>query len=662
MAGATLAFGGGERPDVVFVLVDDLRWDAFSFMGHPFVETPQLDRLRSEGAWMEQAFVTTSICCPSRATFLTGTYASRHGVIDNHGSEYVPELTPSFTESLREVGYRTAMIGKWHMGHGDEPRPGFDHWLSFEGQGVYWDPIFNINGERRQESGYTTDLLTRHALGFIEQQPLDEPYFLMLSHKAVHEPFEPAERHLGLWGKDREVAEPLSYRDGFAGKAKWQRREQVMDRRWERRDREWDGMEIPLAIEPTPFKRSQWYVDQLRCLAAVDDGIGELMKVLERRGTLERTVIVVAGDNGYFHGEHRRWDKRVPYEEAMRIPIIVFYPREIAPGTTVSELVTNVDFAPTILDYAGLEKTAVMQGDSTRSLLAGQEVEGWREAVFYEYFVDLTHTIPATIAVRTDRYKFVRYPGIDDLDELYDLEKDPDEMTNVVAYRRYAQVRSRMEALLEQEAALAGWHPEVRPLNIAEVRGPEGTVLRLTSADGDWVSTGMGAAAPEGEALVVRDGKLRFTGRSGLVYPATEAMNLSQGPILIEARIKAAADGVLLAQSAEDTGIKVFIEDGKPGLVLFRHTWIGVHSTLDAEDSILGKWTDLRIEIDWNRARLYVDGRLSAEMSLPVPIDSAELGELWIGLNAEPEVYERTPNDGFSGDLAFLTVHRTTLR
>lgn len=651
MGGLAPASGetAGERPDVVFVLVDDLRHDAFSFRGHPFVETPHMDALRERGAWMENAFVTTSICCPSRATFLTGTYASRHGVIDNQGAEYVPEITPSFTEQLRAGGYRAAMIGKWHMGHGDQPRPGFDYWLSFEGQGVYLNPVFNINGEKVQREGYTTDLLNSYALDFIRNQPFEEPYFLMLSHKAVHEPFEPAERHRGLWGTDREVAEPPSYRDTFEGKAEWQRRNQVKDISWERRDRDLEGMEIPAAIPEEDFARSRWYVDQLRCLASVDDGVGKIMAALEERGTLNRTVIVIAGDNGYFHGEHRRWDKRVPYEEGMRIPMIIFYPGKIADGTTITELVTNLDFAPTILEYAGLEKTPLMQGQSMTPLLSGEPVK-WREAVFYEYFVDLVHSIPATLAVRTDRYKFIRYPALDDLDELYDLQKDPHEMVNRIGHRRYAEVRREMEETLERMIQESGWRPDVRPHNIADYRGPRGRFIDLRVSGDAVVNQASADVSPSGKVKTMGDFMI-FDGKVNLDCAPGVMTNAGQGPAIIETWIKAEADGVIASQSNPEAGWKLFIQDGKPGVTVFRKTWIGSHSTLDGKERIMGRWAHLRVILDWNRFRLEVDGELAAEMALPMAYETESPSSLIVGASAEPDVFVETPTNRFVGKM-----------
>lgn len=648
------------RPDIVFVLVDDLRWDAFSFMGHPFVKTPNIDRLRSQGAMMANAFCTTSLCGPSRATFLTGTYDSRNGVVDNQGAEYVPAITPPFTVELQKAGYRCAFMGKWHMADSDEPRPGFDYWLSFRGQGVYNDPLFNINGKHVQEYGYTTDLLTDYAIDFIRKQPVDQPFFLEISHKAVHEPFTPPPRDKDIWGGPTlAVKKPESYDDTFAGKAVWQRREHVFDDRWDRRDRDWAKVEVPAAIPTEPFTRGEWYAEQLRCVAAVDEDLGKVIDLLKERGTLDRTLIVVAGDNGYFHGEHRRWDKRVFYDEAMRIPMIFFYPKEIAPATTVKQLVANVDFAPTILDFAGIKKTPVMQGESMRPLLEGRTVP-WRKAVFYEYWVDLVHSIPTTVAVRTDHYKFVRFPEINDLDELYDLERDPHEMVNLVADRAYADVRDTMEKLLDEKIKEVGWTPRPSPLNIAHLRGPEGAWLDLRTDGGKVVNAAGGGTLPA-NALEVADGAIQFNGHEALTLPPSEELNLAHGPVVIDCWVRPIADGVILAQATHDAGVKLFIQDGMPGLALFRRTWIGVHSTVDGRKNVLGDWVHLRAVIDLKAISLSVDEKEVASMPLPLSYDAKQLAPLVIGAGTKPEVNQQAPDSGFQGELKRLRIARERL-
>jgi N-acetylglucosamine-6-sulfatase len=485
-----------KRPDIVFVLLDDLRWDALSYLGHPYIETPNIDRLRAQGAHMANAFVTTSICCPSRATFLTGTYASRHGVIDNETSEYDPQQTPPLTRYLQEAGYRTAMIGKWHMGYSGHPRPHFDEWLSFDGQGKYYDPEFiYTDGSREKLKGYTTDILTDRAIEFIERQDSREPYFLMLSHKAVHEPFQPAPRHEAAYGANIRDPEPVSWSDTYEGKPKWQRRQRIKDVRWNWRTGDIARETLPASIAPEPWQERSKYVKQLRCLAAVDDGVGRIVEALQARGTLENTLIVFTSDNGYFHMEHRRWDKRLAYEESMRIPMVVVYPGRIQPASTVTEMVTNLDFAPTVLAYAGLEVPAGMQGQSMQSLFEGNP-SGWREHVFYEYWTDLVHAIPTMRAVRGKRYKLIDYPMLDEIDELYDLHADPHEMDNLVEDPAHAEIYAEMQQHLERESAQVEWRDDVFPLNLPRVRGPEGVLMHLAVEKGEVVDLSKKRSCP----------------------------------------------------------------------------------------------------------------------------------------------------------------------
>ncbi|MEM7317236.1 MAG: sulfatase, partial [Planctomycetota bacterium] len=430
-------------PDIVFVLVDDLRWDALSYKNHPYVKTPHIDQLRMRGASFKNAFVTTSICCPSRATYLTGVYANQHGVIDNETSEYNPDVTPPVTKYLQQAGYRTAMLGKWHMGQTARPRRYFNHWVSFKGQGKYQDPLFNINGKRVQESGYTTDILNDKAINFIKRQPKDRPYFLMLSHKAVHQPFQPAPRHAMAFGPDDQVKAPESFLIDMKNKPLWQRRQLVRDVRWDWRTRDTESESIPETIPLAPWEGDARAINQFRCVAAVDDGIGRIVETLKQRGTLDKTLIIFTSDNGYFHWEHRRWDKRLAYEESLRIPMVMALPGKIQPNSTVTKLVSNLDFAPTVLSFAGVPVPKQMQGQTMTALLDPKETQStqpWRNELFYEYWVDLVHEIPTMIALRTDKYKLIRFPEIHDLDELYDLEADPHELNNLAVDPAYSKL------------------------------------------------------------------------------------------------------------------------------------------------------------------------------------------------------------------------------
>ena len=426
------------RPNIVFMLIDDLRWDAMSSLGHTFVKTPNLDRLRGEGVLFSNTFVTISLCTPSRGCFLTGTYAHRHGVTDNTGKEFDPAKTPHFPLLLQKAGYETAYVGKWHMARHANPRPGFDYWLSFRGQGVYIDPPLNENGREFQAKGYMTDILTDKAVEWLGRKH-EKPFCLYIGHKAVHGPFTPADRHKDLYS-DVTPPEPPNYRDDLSTKPAWQRR-----------DRRLKSVEpVPASVTPPPWPpQNEAWMNYFRTLSAVDDSVGLIYDELKRQNLLDNTIFIFTSDNGYFKGEHAGLsDKRLAYEEALRIPLIVRLPRAARPKSTVSEMVLNIDVAPTVLDYAGLKPEAGMQGRSIRPLLEGKKT-AWRNSFLYEYWVDLNQ-IPRMVAVRTRTHKYIRYPDIQDIDELYDLAKDPHEMRNVALDPAYAAKKKELATELDK--------------------------------------------------------------------------------------------------------------------------------------------------------------------------------------------------------------------
>jgi N-acetylglucosamine-6-sulfatase len=646
------------KPDVLFVLLDDLRWDALGYMNHPYVKTPNIDRLRSRGAMMANALVTTSICCPSRATFVTGTLANRHGVIDNESSDYNPEVTPPLTKYLQEAGYRTAMIGKWHMGNSGAPRPYFDFWLSFNGQGVYHDPLFNINGQKIEHKGYTTDLLTDYAIDFIKKQPKGQPFFVMLSHKAVHEPFMPAARHKDAFGAAAKLAEPPSYSEDFADKPAWQRRQATREVRWHYRTREIEEEKLPAAVPAEPWKDYNKYVDQLRCLAAVDEGLGKIIELLRERGTLDNTLIVFTSDNGYFHMEHRRWDKRLAYEESMRIPMLVVYPGHIPAGSTVNQLVTNADFAPTILSYAGLPVPPQMQGASMKPLFEEQNPR-WRNAVFYEYWKELVHSIPAMTALRTDRYKLITYPEIKDLDELFDLEKDPHEMNNLALDPAHAALHASMKSQLEEAKIYSGWSANAFPKNFPRINGPEGIQLDLSVQNGALVDRAKSGVTFQPQNVPVRDDSAVFDGSTAVVrVPFQKPIDPAGWPFRLDLTVNPKTDGVIAVQSTADYGYKVFIQDGRPGVAVHCKSWVDTTTVVDGPASILGKWTDLRVLIDYNRLVLVVDGVVAESVSLPLPFSGSPKTPLLIGKNGDHAVVAGVPDKPFAGSIKRFTIQR----
>ena len=411
-----------NKPNIIFILTDDQRYDAMSCAGHPWLKTPNMDRLAKEGVLFRNAFVTTSLCSPSRGSFLTGCYAHTHEVFRNTGKDPKPS-SPTFPRLLQKAGYETAFIGKWHMSRQDSPRPGFEHWVSFSGQGRYEKNKLNVDGQTVRSETYVTDELTNYAVRFLKRDH-NKPFMLYLSHKAVHAPFKPAKRHKNLYS-DVEIKSRHNPKDNLKTKAEWGRN---MDKNW----------------------KSQ-VLDYYRSLVAVDESIGRVLDTLEQIKALDNTVIIFAGDNGYFHGEHGgMWDKRAAYEPSMRIPLIMRYPRLVRSATVCEEMVLNIDLAPTILELAGVSIPGTMQGQSWLSVLKGHP---GRKSFLYEYFqeADRKYKRPTVIAVRTKQWKYVTYPLDDNLaGELYDLRTDHEELSNLVGNPGYADITEQMKRELAQ--------------------------------------------------------------------------------------------------------------------------------------------------------------------------------------------------------------------
>lgn len=441
------------RPNIVFVLIDDLRWDELGIAGHPFIRTPNIDRIAREGARFRHAFMTTPLCSPSRASFLTGQYAHTHGITDNTDRSAASHRLITFPGLLHESGYETAFIGKWHMGNDDAPRPGFDRWVSFKGQGAYRDPEINEDGRSVRPSGYITDILNGYAVEFIRRQR-NKPFLIYLAHKAIHpevtqnndgsvnladaELFIPAERHRNLY-----AGRPIPHRPNYG-------REPVGKPALQRRI----GNLPPLGAATAT--RDATILGRQRSIAAIEDGVGEILKALKETGRLDDTVIVFTSDNGYFYGEHGlSVERRLAYEESIRMPLHVRYPRAIRSGTVRDEFALNIDLAPTLLELAGMDVPGAMQGRSLVQLLRGKR-PAWRDSFLIEYYSD--KVFPRILqmgykAVRNGRWKYIRYPELDGMDELYDLRTDPYEMKNLAgepgAARALAGMKREMERLLK---------------------------------------------------------------------------------------------------------------------------------------------------------------------------------------------------------------------
>ena len=413
--------------NVVFILSDDHRYDLMSFMktAPSFLKTPNLDRMAKQGAHVRNAFVTTSLCSPSRASILTGQYAHRHGVVDN--TSPIPAGTVFFPEYLQQAGYRTGYIGKWHMGEdaeSDMPRKGFDHWVSFRGQGTYFDPLLNVNGERRQLKGYTTDIITDQAVDWLKKQSESrdrKPFFLYLAHKATHAEFQPAPRHRGRYSAET-VPKPASMANteqNYQGKPAWVRAQRGS----------WHGVDY---MYHGAMEFDQFYRAYTETLLALDEGVGRVLDYLDSSGLSKNTIVVYMSDNGFVLGEHGLIDKRHAYEESIRVPMLVYAPGMVAPGTTIETMVRNIDIAPTLLELTGATSRHTMDGRSVLPAIRGQSMASGGE-MLYEYYWEYAfpHT-PTTFALRGDRYKYIYYHGLWDTNELYDLRTDPAERVNLI--------------------------------------------------------------------------------------------------------------------------------------------------------------------------------------------------------------------------------------
>ncbi|MFQ5348907.1 MAG: sulfatase [Thermoanaerobaculia bacterium] len=448
------------RPNFLLVLLDDQRFDAMSNMGHPWLETPHIDRLAAEGARFEHAFVTTSLCSPSRASFLTGRHVHSHGVTRNESGNLSHEVV-TYPKLLRQAGYQTAWLGKWHMGWVTKPQPGFDYWLSFPGHGTYTDPDL-IEGTRQYRAqGYLTDLLVDHAIGWLEEWSrtgADQPFCLVLSHKAVHAPFEPAPRHAGRYA-NKTLPQPKSFTDDLSAKPEVLRRMVRYGQLTEDYEAHQDEPVPPTLPSREWNPRSRPWLAYHEALLAVDEGLGRILAVLEELGVSDDTMIIYTSDNGFLMGAHGLGDKRLAYEESMRIPFLVRYPRAVKAGERIDPMILNIDLAPTLLDYAGAEIPEGMQGRSLRPLLEGRPPDDWRSHFFYAYYREnWVKGIPTTLAVRTERWKYIVYPEVAAAnEELYDLREDPIEMNNLAEEAELVEELAAMRELLEESKVRTHW-------------------------------------------------------------------------------------------------------------------------------------------------------------------------------------------------------------
>lgn len=463
------------RPNILFIFSDDHAYQAISTYGdaRKLLDTPHLDRIAREGMRFDRCLVTNSICGPCRATILTGKYSHLNGFYNNSNSRFDGSQT-TFPKLLKGVGYQTAVIGKWHLV--TDPT-GFDHWDILPGQGVYYNPRMISNGQNLQRPGYTTDIITDLSLEWLKKRDRSKPFLLMCQHKAPHREWSPALRHLGHDG-DRTYPEPPTLFDDYSGRGLAERdqdmtidktmtatdikltappqltpeQKQVWDAYYEPRNTRFRDAKLE-GKDLVRWKYNRYMHDYLGCIKAVDESVGRLLAYLDAEGLSENTLVVYSSDQGFYLGEHGWFDKRWIFEESLRTPLMVRWPGKTKPGGVDAHLVSNVDFAATFLDAAGVPDSASFgQGRSLVPLLKAQTPANWRTSFYYQYFeYPAPHHVRPHHGVVTDRYKLVRFTDSDlDSWELFDRQTDPLELKDVYTDPSYRAVVAELTRELER--------------------------------------------------------------------------------------------------------------------------------------------------------------------------------------------------------------------
>jgi arylsulfatase A-like enzyme len=641
---ALAGVGAGQRPNLLFVYTDDQRYDAMSVVQReqgdkgrfPWLTTPNMDRLAAEGVRFRNAFVSESLCAPSRAVNLTGLYNHLNGVASN----FRPFPTNNVTHAtlLRAAGYTTAYIGKWHMGSQRE-RPGFDHHASFIGHARYWDPDFVVDGADTPTKGWIDDLTTDYALAFLRKQKgAVKPWSMVVGFKSPHGPFDPPERAKRRFEGEQaravpNLATPVPYLGGEKKRAE----------------------AAPDVVRPTNL-------NYFRCISGADDCLGRLLDALDELGLAGNTVVIYTSDNGFYLGEHGLGDKRSAYDESLRVPFIVRDPtlETAGRGRVVDEMVLNLDLAQSLLDYAGVPAPTAMQGRSWRPLLSGK-ADGWRRSWFYEYFAErqMNSRVPDITAVRTTDAKLVLYPGHPDWSELFDLQADPYETRNLFGDPAHAALRTRLEA---EHARLSGetaycvpdytdrpewWGkpggPDWKPPNVVDLRlqydgaGLDGVRVRDTSGKNNH-GMAQGVTGADG-----RDGRqaLRFSGQGVIDVPKAKSLDPSGQGWTVEIACKAEQpDGMLLARGGKTMGYALWLKNGCPTFSVNagnKPVTVSAKQPLDGWATVTGV-----ISVD-RRAQLYVNGKLAGVARLEDFIARDPNDAMQIGADLGSPVVEPPP-------------------
>ena len=539
--------GFSAQPNFLFIMTDDHAAHAMSCYGSKINQTPNLDRIAKAGMRFNNCFVNNSICTPSRAAILTGKYSHINGVtVFNRfdGSQ------PHVAKMLKQAGYQTAVIGKWHLF--SDPT-GFDYWNVLPGQGRYYNPIMIEMGRTNTLKGYATDVITDISIDFLKKRDPAKPFMLFCHHKAPHREWSPGPKHTNLY-ENIDIPQPVTFNDDYTGRSH-AAAEATM--RIERDLNKTDVKQAPPAGLSGPALK-QWHYqryikDYLRCVASVDDNVGRLLDYLAQAGLSENTVVIYTSDQGFFLGEHGWYDKRFMYEESLRMPFLISFPGMIKPGTVNDRMILNVDFAPTLLELAGAKIPDDMQGRSIVPLLRGRRPSNWRTSMYYRYYhYPQHHRVQPHYGVRTERHKLIYFNKLDEW-ELYDLKTDPYETNNIYSLSSSASLAKRLKSelfrlkkeLKDEDQSVnvldAGEKFQAVPLQLLTetppdiVNKPFMAGLWITPESGNGAAMAMGGGS-HGFSLFLRDGIPHFAIRSAgelFVAKARETLPLGKRSHLI---------------------------------------------------------------------------------------------------------------------------------
>ena len=510
------------RPNIIYIMSDDHAIRALSAYNSDIAHlapTPNIDRIAQNGARFDQSFVTNSLCGPSRAAMLTGKFGHKNGF--NHNGQLFDGYQPTWPRLLKAHGYTTACIGKWHINLTPEGID-FDHWEVLNDQGEYYNPDFITAQGVKREHGYTTELITQKSLRWLqEQQQSDKPFALLLHHKAPHRNWMPAPQHMRAF-ENTTFPVPDNYFDTYEGRAaaamqtmtiyrdaqeghdlkmtkgvgetEWREdiwpfllarltseQRQAWDKAYQDRNDWFNANEANMTAEEIAIWKYQRYLqDYLATIKSVDESVGEVLDYLEANGLADNTIVVYTSDQGFYMGEHGWFDKRFMYEESFRAPLLIQYPNRIKPGTVVEHLVQNIDYAPTFLEYAGLDVPADIQGESMVPLLDGESPADWRQSLYYHFYeYPAMHDVTRHYGTRDSRYKLMHfYYDIDEW-EFYDIEEDPTEMNNAINDPRYQQEIARLKAEISKLEAKYDVPPREEWVNLPLEYEPAPTLEEL---------------------------------------------------------------------------------------------------------------------------------------------------------------------------------------